>query len=102
MTNDILTERLKYEMKKKNWSGRNLSKTANLSYNAIHYILSGKNKSTTFEVVSAIACPLTSSMTLIDQNPFLRSLNPSRVSKILLNHVMIAEKKYQLEEDDLA
>jgi transcriptional regulator with XRE-family HTH domain len=45
-------------MKKQNWTGRKLSVEANLSYNAIHYILSGKTKSTNFEVVNAIASVL--------------------------------------------
>ncbi len=55
MSNNILNKRLKDEMSKQNWTGRKLSLEANLSYNAIHYILSGKNKSTNFEVVNAIA-----------------------------------------------
>ena len=55
MTNKILINKLQEEMKKKHWSGRRLSEAANLSYNAVHYILSGKNKSTKFEVVKAIA-----------------------------------------------
>jgi transcriptional regulator with XRE-family HTH domain len=55
MSQEIFAKRLKEEMDKQNWTGRNLSKKANLSYNAIHYILSGKNKKTNFEVVSAIS-----------------------------------------------
>ena len=52
---NILIERLSDEMKRQHLTGRKLSMKANLSYNAIHYIVSGKNKSTNFEVVNAIA-----------------------------------------------
>ncbi len=52
---NILIKRLTDEMKQQNLTGRKLSMKANLSYNAIHYIVSGKNKSTNFEVVNAIA-----------------------------------------------
>jgi len=58
MSSNILIKRLKDEMKKQNWTGRKLSLEANLSYNAVHYILSGKNKSTNFEVVNAISSVL--------------------------------------------
>ncbi|MES2678001.1 MAG: helix-turn-helix domain-containing protein [Pseudomonadota bacterium] len=69
MSSNILTRRLKDEMKKQNWTGRKLSVQANLSYNAIHYILSGKNKSTNFEVVNAIASVLkVSPFYLLDEN----------------------------------
>lgn len=69
MSSNILTKRLKDEMKKQNWTGRALSVEANLSYNAIHYIISGKNKSTNFEVVSAIASVLkVSPFYLLDEN----------------------------------
>lgn len=69
MSSKILTQRLKDEMEKKNWTGRSLSTKANLSYNAIHYILSGKNKSTNFEVVNAIAEVLgVSPFYLLDEN----------------------------------
>lgn len=69
MSSKILTQRLKDEMEKKNWTGRSLSTKANLSYNAIHYILSGKNKSTNFEVVNAIADVLgVSPFYLLDEN----------------------------------
>lgn len=69
MSSKVLTQRLKDEMDKKNWTGRSLSTKANLSYNAIHYILSGKNKSTNFEVVNAIAEVLgVSPFYLLDEN----------------------------------
>jgi transcriptional regulator with XRE-family HTH domain len=69
MSSNVLTKRLKDEMKKQNWTGRKLSTEANLSYNAIHYILSGKNKSTNFEVVNAIAGVLgVSPFYLLDEN----------------------------------
>jgi transcriptional regulator with XRE-family HTH domain len=69
MSSNILTKRLKDEMKKQHWTGRKLSTKANLSYNAIHYILSGKNKSTNFEVVNAIAEVLgVSPFYLLDEN----------------------------------
>ncbi len=69
MSNNVLTKRLKDEMKKQNWTGRKLSTEANLSYNAVHYILSGKNKSTNFEVVNAIADVLgVSPFYLLDEN----------------------------------
>lgn len=55
MSNQLLIARIKDEMEKKNWTGRKLSKKANLSYNAVHYIISGKKKKTNFEIVSAIA-----------------------------------------------
>lgn len=69
MSENILIKRLKDEMKKQHWTGRKLSVEANLSYNAIHYILSGKNKSTNFDVVSAIASVLgVSPFYLLDEN----------------------------------
>ncbi len=69
MSNNILTKRLKDEMKKQHWTGRKLSTKANLSYNAIHYIISGKNKSTNFESVNAIAEVLgVSPFYLLDEN----------------------------------
>lgn len=55
MSSTIFAKKLADEMKRQNWTGRSLSQKANLSYNAVHYILSGKTKSTNFEVVSAIA-----------------------------------------------
>ncbi len=69
MSDLTLVKRLKEEMTKQNWTGRKLSTEANLSYNAIHYILSGKNKSTNFEVVNAIASVLgVSPFYLLDAN----------------------------------
>ncbi|MFT5702680.1 MAG: transcriptional regulator with XRE-family HTH domain [Rickettsiales bacterium] len=69
MPNDLLTKRLTDEMKKQNWTGRKLSTKANLSYNAVHYILSGKTKNTNFEIVNAIADVLgVSPFYLLDEN----------------------------------
>ena len=69
MSDITFVKRLKDEMAKQNWTGRKLSTEANLSYNAIHYILSGKNKSTNFEVVNAIASVLgVSPFYLLDKN----------------------------------
>ncbi len=69
MSGNILVKRLKDEMEKQNWTGRKLSSEANLSYNAVHYILSGKTKSTNFEVVNAIASVLNvSPFYLLDEN----------------------------------
>jgi len=79
MSSNILTKRLKDEMKKQNWTGRKLSTKANLSYNAIHYILSGKNKSTNFEVVNAIAEVLgVSPFYLLDEN-YDKNKTPNQV-----------------------
>lgn len=78
MSSNILTKRLKDEMKKQNWTGRKLSQEANLSYNAIHYILSGKTKSTNFEVVNAIASVLgVSPFYLLDENYDKTNKNPN-------------------------
>ncbi|MFT6106715.1 MAG: transcriptional regulator with XRE-family HTH domain [Rickettsiales bacterium] len=55
MHKNVLTRRLSEEMKKQKWTGRKLSTKANLSYNAVHYILNGKTKSTNFEAINAIA-----------------------------------------------
>ncbi|MFT6332583.1 MAG: transcriptional regulator with XRE-family HTH domain [Lentimonas sp.] len=69
MSNNLLAKRLTDEMKKQNWTGRKLSTKANLSYNAVHYILSGKTKNTNFEVVNAIADVLgVSPFYLLDEN----------------------------------
>jgi len=79
MSSNILTKRLKDEMKKQNWTGRKLSTKANLSYNAIHYILSGKNKSTNFEVVNAVAEVLgVSPFYLLDEN-YDKNKTPNQV-----------------------
>jgi len=92
MANNILTDRLKDEMEKKNWTGRKLSKRANLSYNAIHYILSGKNKSTNFEVVSAIADVLgVSPFYLLDENYNERNVSSNTQNN--LNFQISAKEK---------
>ena len=79
MSSNTLTKRLKDEMTKHNWTGRSLSTKANLSYNAVHYILSGKNKSTNFEVVNAIAEVLgVSPFYLLDEN-YDKNKTPNQV-----------------------
>ena len=56
-------------MERKNWTGRSLSKKANLSYNAIHYILCGKNKGVNLDVINSIANVLEiSPFYLLDEN----------------------------------
>ncbi|MFT6346386.1 MAG: transcriptional regulator with XRE-family HTH domain [Myxococcota bacterium] len=82
MSKEILHKRLKDEMHKQNWSGRKLSTKANLSYNAIHYILSGKTKSTNFDAVNAIASVLgVSPFYLLDEN-YKTSNNKSESRKL--------------------
>ena len=98
MSDKVLIKRLKEEMQNQNWTGRKLSKKANLSYNAIHYILSGKTKSTNFEVVNSIADVLgVSPFYLLDENQQRNASETRRKSSPSFSNSNKAEVSYDGE-----